>query len=497
MTASRDFSKPAAATWTTSIYTRWQVWLLWLLLIVKIIVTGANAFTFDIRDQYDAGMHFSRTATCGIYTSERYYNPPGYYLLACPAIVAALASKVDLPAEARAVIAGDTSFKQIIDKYRNTIKAEYLAVNFAQPIYITLNIIMLFGLYWFCAFYIFPMFLPSAMSAVTASVVLFALPGFQKLAAMTHPDNLFAFLTILMFVLWWRFAAHREMKLRDGVILGLLAGAAALTRPFSIVSVGALGAVLALEAWIAIRGSDKGRRRRFVARLLAFALVAGSLGGAWWGYRYLATGTVVAMFAPEDEKVATFDHRVDEFDYGAFYTTFHIADLLETPNRTFGDRGADWRDSNNNSFFTLFYSDFWGDHWLYFSGPRLVESKAGVKRVLLAYALLATPLLLYCAIRGLWVTGRQVVAGQQWTHRLFVILVAVGSVAVYVVWTATHGVEPGKNSAIKFIYLAYAVPFLLILVGAGLPKGPVPSGIALALSLGLFAVALPVSFYWR
>lgn len=496
MTASRDLSRSAPATWTTTIYTQWQSRVLWFLLIVKIIVAGANAFTFDIRDQYDAGMHFSRTATCGIYTSERYYNPPGYYLLACPAVVGALASEVDLLAEARAVFAGDTSFDQIIDKYKHNIKAEYLSVNFARPIYHTLNVIMLFGLYWFCAFYIFPKFLPSVMSAVTASVILFALPGFQKLAAMTHPDNLFVFLTILMFALWCRFAARGELKLREAVILGLLAGAAALTRPFSIVPVGAMGAVLALETWIAIRGSNKDLRRRFVIRLLAFALVAGSLGGAWWGYRYVATGTVVAMFASEHEVASTFESREKDFDYGAFYSTFHIADLLETPNRTFGDGGTDWRVSNNNSFFTLFYSDFWGDHWLYFSGPRLVEAKAGVKRALLAYALLVTPLLLYCAFRGLWVTGRQVLAGQEWTHQLFVILVAVGSVVVYMVWTATHGVEPGKNSAIKFIYLAYAIPFLLMLVGAGLPIGRTAGRVGLALSLVLFAVAFPVSLYW-
>ena len=67
------------------------------------ITTGVNAVNYDLRNQYDAGMHFSRIATCGIYTTERYYNPPGYYLLACPGVVAALVSKINVAGVAYAI----------------------------------------------------------------------------------------------------------------------------------------------------------------------------------------------------------------------------------------------------------------------------------------------------------------------------------------------------------------------------------------------------------
>ena len=54
----------------------------------------------------------------------------------------------------------------------------------------------------------------------------------------------------------------------------------------------------------------------------------------------------------------------------AYFTTFHVDELLQSPNRKMAGGTTKIFDNNPhaNSFFTLFYSEVWADHWLYFSG---------------------------------------------------------------------------------------------------------------------------------
>jgi hypothetical protein len=70
-----------------------------------------------------------------------------------------------------------------------------------------------------------------------------------------------------------------------------------------------------------------------------------------------------------------------------------------------------------------------------------------------------------------------------------------GGFLIFVAWQGTAGLLPGKNSSIKFLYIAWAVPF-----GVGTAAAqPIPARafapIAVLELLVAFA-ALPVSLNW-
>ncbi|MBI3675783.1 MAG: hypothetical protein HY243_04120 [Proteobacteria bacterium] len=75
-------------------------------------------------------------------------------------------------------------------------------------------------------------------------------------------------------------------------------------------------------------------------------------------------------------------------------------------------------------------------------------------------------------------------------------LIGVGGFAAFMIWQASAGLEPGKNSSIKFTYFAFAVPFLLIYVGRGFPKAMWLAQSLIVLAILGYAAFLPIAIFW-
>ena len=78
---------------------------------------------------------------------------------------------------------------------------------------------------------------------------------------------------------------------------------------------------------------------------------------------------------------------------------------------------------------------------------------------------------------------------------LFMAAAFWGGFLIFVAWQGTAGLLPGKNSSIKFMYIAWAVPF-----GVGTAAAQPISNrlfwVVLGLELLVAIAALPVSLNW-
>ena len=110
--------------------------------------------------------------------------------------------------------------------------------------------------------------------AVAAGGFAAAYPVVYRMSILFHPEAPFALLCALAVLVTLR-AASRSWPSRPGYVLGLVCGAAALTRQPAVLVIATLGAA---ALWI-------GRRRAagFVVRAAVVTLL---LAGPWWGYAY-------------------------------------------------------------------------------------------------------------------------------------------------------------------------------------------------------------------
>ncbi|WP_437482560.1 hypothetical protein WME75_41080 [Sorangium sp. So ce1014] len=427
-----------------------------LLLVLKLAISVWNAAAFPTRGSYDHRHHAWRAKSAGLEMGKMAYNPPLYYLPVLPS-VSPTAKVDDLMAQLRCTNVG------------------YLAV---------------FYVAW--VFFIFPRMLPDPRAATIAGIVLLSLPGYQKSAAMVHPDNLLMALSAASFAFWLWMARQPKVPLWSSLLLGLLSGLAGMTRPFAVVPV---LVTWALNLWEALRNA--GRRffsASFLGRAAAVTLLIGAMSSGWYAYRYARTGHL--MNAYNDSYVAPYQPLKKGFDFGEYYTTFYYSKLLETPNRKLTGKEKPSHNPMANTFFTIFYSETWGDHWLYFSGTRNPDGKLWEKRALLVVAL---PLTLFLVIGFLVGVGRSLVHAvreREWVSpRTATVAMAVGGIALYLYWQSGAGLLPGKNSSIKFLYVAYAIPYLVAVALWFRPRVRLYNALV-ALSLLVYAAALPVSIYW-
>jgi hypothetical protein len=344
-----------------------------------------------------------------------------------------------------------------------------------------------------------------------ASLLLLSLPGLQKLAVMVHPDNAFAAL-VTIGVCTWLFVRDRyragNLKFRHLLGFAVAAGCVGLTRPFSIAPVAVL--TVALMAYLF---RLEGRRwLRLIPRATALLAIVGVLSGSWYVYRWHESGHVTSAY--RDKYIETFAKRRPGFDFVAYFSTFHAKELLQSPNRKMAGGRTKIFDNNPhaNSFFTLLYSEVWGDHWLYFSGKKDREGKLWPKRTVLALALATPPVVVLLALgfaRDLVRRSRRALADAKakklWARlvelasRLEIDLVLLGIAGLgcllYLYWQTGPALLPGKNSTIKFVYVASLVgPTLALLFRRRFTS--LAFNLLAAYFLLLFIVSLPVAAFW-
>jgi hypothetical protein len=479
-----------------------------VLLCIKLALLVWNAVVFDGK-VYDQAHHQDRALFGGLRGGKMAYNPPLYYL---PALLVKRPPEVPL-VERSIAIAGDDEEdvaareakkspagpEEVAHKTKQMKLLRYFNLLYGSLIYIG----------WIC--FAFPRILVGFRGWFLASLLLLSLPGLQKLAVMVHPDNAFAGLVTLGVCTWLfvrdRFGAHK-LKFRHLLGFATTAGCVGLTRPFSIAPV----AVLTVALMVYLFRLEGRRWLRLIPRAAALLTIVGALSGSWYIYRWYSTGHVTNAY--RDRYIETFAKRRPGFDFVAYFSTFHASELLKSPNRKMAGGTTKTFDNNPyaNSFFTLLYSEVWADHWLYFSGKKDREGKLWPKRTVLALALATPPIVVLLAggfVGDLVRRSRRALADAKgkkiWARlaelakRLEVDLVLLGITGLgcllYLYWQTGSALLPGKNSTIKFVYVASLVgPTLALLFRRRMRA--FTFNLLAGYFLLLNVVALPVAMFW-
>lgn len=439
-------------------------------LLIKLALVVWNAAAYNNRS-YDYHLHSARVSSAGLRASSRAYNPPLYYLPALPFVE---------------------------DVQKSKLKEGYTAGDLIHLLRFT-NIAYL-TLFYLCWIYlIIPKLVPSWKGATAASLVLLSLPGFQKLGAMTHPDNLVVGLSALGLAIWlWFRKRPSRSGWRDwaGVAgFGLVVGLLGMTRPFAAVPV----FVLSLGGVITLARERGIFSLAFVSRAALFTVLAGTLSLSWPVYRWHEIGTFKAGY--NESWVGKFREYRDDLDRVHYFTSFYFTDLLREPNLLNDAFGYDGEpkvtNDMSNSFLTIAYSEFWGDQWLYFSSPKYrTEGKLWPKRILFVVALLMLPWLGLRFAGGILTTGRRLARGdpEASADALLVLYFFLG-LALYFHWLMGDALLPGANTPIKFIYNAHLVP-VFVTVAFFKEIGPPQLNAWVAYSGMVFLAALPVATFW-
>lgn len=466
---------------------RWPTVLVLVLLAIKLGATVWVCAVFDGATYDESGLHAPRARTGGLGLEGRIYNPPLYYLPAYP-LAARQARELGGWPEAEATHAAGKASRE--DPERRALDDQLLQrLRWTNLVHVAVFYFAWLGL-------ILPRLIRDRWPRLIAALMLLALPGYQKLAAMVHPDAAMVSLTsaTLAYFVVLR-TRERPAKTWQLLVLALLGGLAAFARPFGALT--ALFAVVA-AAWLAWRGSAGPPRSygRIVGQSLGAALIAAALVGAWPAYQVAKLGGLAPVYS------STYTERYaaarEDFDYAGYFTSFHGVDLIRRPNRwvrRFDEEHDRYHNRYGNSFWTLLYSETWGDHWLHVSGPVGEERRAVAKRVALAAALPTIPWLgfrMFTGLRGLVQRLRDEAEDRDLWLLLFGFFTL--GCAAYLYWHLSDGLSPGKNSSVKFIYNAYLYPLALALCFSTplLERG---RKLALAYVLILFAATLPISIF--
>lgn len=321
---------------------------------------------------------------------------------------------------------------------------------------------------------------------------------------MTHPDNALASFSALTIVLG--LAMRRRVETRDAahgfdrgdarvlVALAVCGGLTGLTRPFGILVSAATCVVIGLvvarrNGWFTLA---------FFKWAVPLCSLVVLLATAWQTYQIAVQGELARVTSSQSEKHYAPYRKT--FDRVHFFSSFYIEALLEEPNRTMNrlDRKSPApKNRYGNSFFTMAYSEVWGDHWLLFTSPSLTETKLWPKRVILTAALPLVPLFLLRFARGVALAASDVrrrVRGRVDTSAFLLLFLLLGAM-LYLLWQqGGGGLSPGKNSGVKFIYVAYLAPFPIAL--AFLPALSAKRAAFWLAYFGLlFVLALPIAIW--
>ena len=436
------------------------------LIVCKLLFLVWNAAVFD-GEIYDQAHHLWRLSAAGFNRGKMAYNGPLYYLPTAPYL---LLAQLGVVAEVSSKQGG-----QHLMQLMRFVNVGWLAVFYGSWIY---------G--------VFPKVTPDERTWFAASLVLLSLPGYQKVGTLVHPDNMLAAMSAAGIALWLltRERASSPLRTRWEWALALLTGLLGSVRPFAVVPVVVLWGALMWSA-------RKGRTLKvWLQRGLLYTLLSAVLASAWLGFR--AYDSRVVLDAYKTTYIEEFQAHRSDFDFIPYFTTFYYRELLQRPNRQIKrlDRShPKWENIYGNSFFTIAYSEFWGDHWLYLSGPRLHEQKKLEKRRLLQVAL---PLSVLLIGRFFWGVGllftrvgkslRDRVLTPAVEAQLVLLGMLVAGLALYMYWQTGPGLLPGKNSTIKFLYNAHLVPLAIAIAFVPRVRWPWLWGV---MALIVTAVSIP------
>lgn len=478
------------------------------LLVIKLLVCVWNAAEFNGK-VYDQGHHQDRALFGGLRAGKMAYNPPLYYL---PALLVHRPADVPLVERSTRSVGDDDeaiASREAANSPATASEKRHKAKQIKFLRYTNLLWDALIYVGWI--YYAFPRILRGFRAWFLASLLLLLLPGFQKLGVMVHPDNAFAALTTVGVCAWlWVRELFRAGKLRfqNLLLFAVAAGAVGLTRPFSIATV----AVLTAALLVYLVRAEGFRWSRLLVRGAALLAIVGVLSGSWYVYRWHYTGHITNAY--RDRYIETFQKRRPGFDFVHYFTSFEIGHLLQTPNRRIGGGTTSIYNNNPeaNSFFTLLYSEVLGDHWLYFSGSQAREGKLWPKRTLLATGLLLPPALTLLGagfVVDLVRRARRILkeqAGAKLAQKLGALIeklelswvplgIALLGALLYLYWQTGPALLPGKNSTIKFVYIASLFgPTIALLFTRRLKV--TTFNLLAAYFLVLFVVALPVAMFW-
>lgn len=440
-------------------------------LAVKVALTIWNAATFTggVYDQYQ---HEWRARELGLKPNARQYDGPMYYL---PAAFVGARPGARHPPSNRVLLG---------------------ALRWSNVVYLSIFYLCWVGL-------VFPGVLPDWRSSFVASSILLATPGYQVDAAMVHPDNLLAALVAVAMALWlklWKDPPQSRLGQWGGLVaLSLVIG---LMGPTRVLGAAPLGVMLVFAVVLVAR-----KRRLLSGAFLSRAALVGGivlpLALAWPVFRWHETRKV--GFVAQSSYVDQYIPYRKNFDFVHYFTTFYFTDLLRTPNRLIGHANIDHPNHYNkyaNSFFTVAYSNTWGDHWLYFSGRPFTEHKTWPKRLAFLAAFPLVLLLPFRVFSSLFRLGKSAISRREpWRAiagalpQLLTLGMLVGGTTAYLYWQTGSGLLPGKNSTIKFLYNAYLYPFAVGVVFLA-PLGKRRFNIWVVYAILLFALTLEVAMWW-
>ena len=196
-----------------------------------------------------------------------------------------------------------------------------------------------------------------------ALLCLGMIPAYYKTFAMIRGEPLLATLAVVIAWLAVRtFVVKPRMSIIAAIVLGLLLGAAALSRQWGVFLI---PPVVLLAAWRMWR--DKKFWPAF--RTLAIAGLVCAASGSWY-YLYLhhTYGSMTAFNRSRE----TLDR------HASFYIAFPVHNVVKNPVRPLDP---------TRRLLPILYSDFWGDYWLNFlvfgrtKGDRYVQGSYITRRV--------------------------------------------------------------------------------------------------------------------
>jgi hypothetical protein len=486
-----------------------------LLLCLKLMLLVWNAIVYD-GVTYQPERQSDRALFGGLKIGKLSYDPPLYYLparlLPRPADVPLVERSSDEPTVRPGIVR-----KKQPSKQERAFRGELLDVLRYT------NVLWVGFFYVAWIYYAFPRLLRDRRAWFLASLALLAIPGYQKLAAMSHPDNLFAAASALSVCVWlwlrqrWQetsFSSDANLPLatghavRDLTVFALAIGLVGLTRPLALAYI----APLTLVALVYAARFSATSWQQLLGRAMLIVTLVGVMSASWYIVRWRQTGVVLAS-VPADVS-ADYEPLRRGFPYAHYFLSFYPAKLWDNPNVGFGEAptGTDARSAPVNSFLTLLHSEVWGDHWLSFSGPKQKDTKAWAKRISFSTALL-TPfitLLLFAAWlwsfgkRGtkIWQAGGSTLVverlrslGTTLETELVLGAISVLGAALFVWWQTGPALLPGDHSSLKFVHVAaFFPPAIALLLSRTLEK--LPALLLAGYVFVVFVAAFPVAMYY-
>ncbi|HYP91197.1 MAG TPA: hypothetical protein VEQ59_23690, partial [Polyangiaceae bacterium] len=161
--------------------------LIALLLLVKLLLLVWNAAVFDGRS-FDTEYHADRAVFGGLKASRTTHDGPLYYL---PARLAPRPYGVEPIERATAAEEGEPQDVRAERPPRLARAEKAYRAELLDLLRYT-NVLWLGAFYGLWIYWLFPRLLRGFQPWFLASLLLLALPGYQKLGVVAHPDNLFA-----------------------------------------------------------------------------------------------------------------------------------------------------------------------------------------------------------------------------------------------------------------------------------------------------------------